>query len=127
VASTDDIVKDKTDQHQGHVVKGGRRRHEGNAAEEDWKIDVFEETYSELHVQYPLEQWCKDPGKEEEDKAIVELTVRKQTLRPNDTPLQNNNISELRNTIGCANTTSLLTIIDALPNTVISGQVKPSF
>jgi hypothetical protein len=75
VASTDDIVKDKADQHQGHVVKRGRRRYAGRVKEGDREIDVFEETYSEFLVQYPLEQWCNDAGKEEEDKAIVELTM----------------------------------------------------
>jgi hypothetical protein len=77
VASTDDIVEDKADEHPEHVVKRGRRRDGGRAAEGDWEIDVLEETYSELLVQYPLEQWCKDAGKEEEDEAVVELTVRK--------------------------------------------------
>ena len=77
MASTDDIVEDKADEHPEHVVKGGRRRHVGREAERDWEIDVLEETYSESLVQNPLEQWCKDTDKEEEDEAIVELTVRK--------------------------------------------------
>jgi hypothetical protein len=77
VASTDDIIKDKADKNPGHVVKGGRRRYVGRAAEGDWEINVLEETYSKLLVQYPLEQWCKDAGKEEEEEAIVELTPRK--------------------------------------------------
>src|ERR1700679_3074770 len=77
VASTDDIVKDKADEHCGHVVKGGRRRYVARAAEDDWKIDVLEEPYSELLVQYPLEKWCNYAENEEEDEAIVELTVRK--------------------------------------------------
>jgi hypothetical protein len=45
VASTDDIVEDKADEHPEHVVKGGRRRHVARAAEGDWEIDVLEETY----------------------------------------------------------------------------------
>ena len=88
MASTDDVVEDKADQHRGHVIKGGRWRHAARAAEGDWEIDVFEETYFELLVQYPLEQRCKDADKEEEDEDIIELTVRKQTSRSNDTPLQ---------------------------------------
>ena len=75
MASPDDIVKGKADKQRGDVVKGGCRRYVGRAAEDDWEIDVLEETYSELLVQYPLEQWCEDTGNEEEDKAIVELTV----------------------------------------------------
>ena len=75
VASTDDIVEDKADEHKERVVKGGPRRYVGRAVEGDWEIDILEETYSELLVQYPLEQWRKDAGKEEEDEAIVELTV----------------------------------------------------
>jgi hypothetical protein len=74
VASTDDIVEDKADEHRGHVVKGGRDVERDG--EDNWEIDVLEETCPELLVQYPLEQWCKDAGKEEEDEAIVELTVR---------------------------------------------------
>jgi hypothetical protein len=77
VASTDDIVKDKADENPGYVVKGGRRRNVHRAAEGDREIDVLEEIYSELLVQYPLEQGCKDTGKEEKEEAIVELTVRK--------------------------------------------------
>ena len=76
VASTDDIVKDKANESPGHVVKGGRRRYVGHAAKGNREIDVSEETHSELLVQYPLEQRCKDAGKEEEDEPIVELTVR---------------------------------------------------
>jgi hypothetical protein len=75
VASTDDIVEDKANEEPGHVVKGGRRRYGGRAAEGDWEINILEEIYTELLVQYPLEQWCKDAGKKE-DEAIVELTVR---------------------------------------------------
>jgi hypothetical protein len=75
-ASTDDIVEDKADEHKEHVVKRGRRRYGSRVAEGNWEIDVLEETYSELLVQYPLEQWCKDADKEEDDKAIVDLTVR---------------------------------------------------
>ena len=99
MAPTDDIVEDKADEYQQHVVKGGRSGHVACAAEGDWEIDVFEEIYSELPVQYPLEQRCKDAGKEEDDEAIVELTVRQYTLRPNDTPLQHN-IFQPRNTKG---------------------------
>ena len=73
MASTDDIVKGKADEHQGHEVKGGPRRYGGRAKEGDWEIDVFEEIYFEFLVQYPLEQWCKDADKEEAE-AIVELT-----------------------------------------------------
>ena len=77
VAPTDDIVKDKADENPGHVVKGGRRRYVARAAEGNREIDILEETYSELFVQYPLEQRCKDAGKEEKEEAIIELTVGK--------------------------------------------------
>ena len=33
----------------------------------DWEMEVSEETYPELLVQYALEQWCKDADKEEKD------------------------------------------------------------
>jgi hypothetical protein len=77
VAPADNIVKDKADEYPGHIVKRGGRGHEVRATEDDWEIDVLEEICSELLVQYPLKQGCKDTGKEEEDEAIVELTVRK--------------------------------------------------
>jgi len=73
VASTDDTVEDKANEHLGHVIKGGCRRQAAHAAEGDCEIDVLEETHFELLVQYPLEQWCKDADKEEAE-AIVELT-----------------------------------------------------
>jgi len=75
VASLDDIVEDKADECPGHVVKGSRRKHVDRATEGDWEINVLEETYSELLVQYPLEQWCRNADKEEKDEAEVELTV----------------------------------------------------
>ena len=75
VASTDDIVEDEADQHREYEVKGSRRRHCAHATEGHWEIDVFEETRPELLLQYPLEQWCKDAGKKEEDETIVEPTV----------------------------------------------------
>jgi hypothetical protein len=77
VATTDDIVEDKAEEHRGHDVKGGPRNYAARAVEDDWEMDVLEKTYSELLVQYPLEQWCKNASKEEEDEAIVELSVRK--------------------------------------------------
>ena len=36
-------------------------------AKGDWEMDVLEEMYPELPVQYVLEQWCKDADKEEKD------------------------------------------------------------
>ena len=88
--SADDIVKNKADKHRGHGVKGGPRRYEGRSAEDDWKIDVLEETHFELLVQYPLEQWCKNAGQKEDYEAVVELTMREYSSRPNHTPLQCN-------------------------------------
>ena len=54
VASTDYTVEDEADEHCGHVVNGGRGRHEAIAVEGNCEIDLLEETYSELLVQYPL-------------------------------------------------------------------------
>ena len=76
MASANDIVEDKADEHKERVVKGDRKRHAGRALEGDWEMDVLEETFFELLVEYPLEQWCQDAGKEEEDETIVDLTVR---------------------------------------------------
>ena len=77
MASTDDVVEGKADEYPRHVVKGRCRRHVGHATKGDWKIDVLEETYPELLVQYPLEQWSKKAGQEEKYEAIIELTARK--------------------------------------------------
>ena len=55
MASTDDIVEDKADEHRRDDVKWGRRRYAGRAAEDEWEINVLEEIYSEPLVQYPLE------------------------------------------------------------------------
>ena len=75
MASTDDIVEDKADEDSGDDVKRGRGKQDARAAEGDWEIYVLEKTYSKLLVQCPLKQWCEDANKEEEDEAIVELTV----------------------------------------------------
>jgi len=50
VAPTDDIIKDKADEHPGHVVKRGCRRHEARAGEHEREVEVFEETNLELLV-----------------------------------------------------------------------------
>ena len=84
VASTDDIVEDKADD---HIVDGRHRRQKVRASEDERKVDVLEKIDSELLVQHPLEPRCKDAGKEEDSEAVVKLTVREQALRPNDTPL----------------------------------------
>ena len=71
MAPTNDIVNDEADEHGGYVIKGCRRRHGASGAEGDWEIDVLEEIYFELLVQYPLEQRCKKAGKAKEEEAIV--------------------------------------------------------
>ena len=76
MASADEIVEDKANEHKEGVVKGDRKRYVGRAVEGDGEMDVLEETFFELLVEYPLEQWCQDAGKEEEDETIVDLTVR---------------------------------------------------
>ena len=55
MASTDDIVEDKADEHPRDDVKWGRRRYVDRAAEGQWEINVLKKTYSEPLVQYPLE------------------------------------------------------------------------
>jgi hypothetical protein len=127
VAPTNDIIKEKADEHPGHVVKRGCRRQVARASENEREVDIFEEADPELLVQSPLYQRCKRAGQEEEDEAVVELTVREQTLWSNDTPLKHRQ-QELSNGNQkvCSNTTKLTTI-DAVPNTVVDGQMKPSF
>jgi hypothetical protein len=76
VAPTNDIVKDKADEHPGHIVEGRHRRQVFRATEDKREVDVLEETNFELPVQNPLEQWCEYADKEEEEEDIVGLTVR---------------------------------------------------
>jgi hypothetical protein len=38
-------------------------------------------------VHHPLDGWCSDAEKEEEDERVVELTVRENMMWSNDTPL----------------------------------------
>ena len=76
MAPTDYIVEDEADEPRGHVVNMGRGRHEAHVVEGDWEIDILEETYSELLVQYPLKQRRKDARKEEKNEAIIQLTLR---------------------------------------------------
>jgi hypothetical protein len=90
VAPTDDVVEDKADNHPGHVVKGCRGRYEGRSGEDEREVDILEKIDLEFLVQNPLEQWCKGACQEEEDESVEKLTVREQTLWPNDTPLQHN-------------------------------------
>jgi hypothetical protein len=48
VASTDDIIKDKTDQHPGHEVKRGCRGKVARAGKDEREVEIFEETDLEL-------------------------------------------------------------------------------
>ena len=50
VAPTDDIIKDKADQHPGHEVQRGRRRHAASAGEDKGEVEIFKETDPELLV-----------------------------------------------------------------------------
>jgi hypothetical protein len=50
VAPTDDIIKDKADEHPWHVVKRGRRRQVARAGEDEREVEILEETDPELLV-----------------------------------------------------------------------------
>lgn len=88
VAPTDDIVEDKAEEHPGHIVERRRRGHATRADEDDREAEVLEEIEFELFVQDPLNHRCDESGQETEGEAVVQLTVREQTLWSNHTPLQ---------------------------------------
>ena len=75
MAPTDNIVKDKANEHTGHVVQECRLRHVGHAGEDNWEVEILEEINPEPLVQNPLEYWCKGANQEEEKEAKVELSV----------------------------------------------------
>ena len=85
-APTDDMVEDEAGEHPGCIVDRRRRRNVGIGKDER-EIEVLETVHLELLVQDPLDSWCSDAEKEEEDERVVELTIREKTLWPNDTPL----------------------------------------
>ena len=45
---TDEVVKDKADEHPGHIVKGRCRRQIPRAGEDEREVDIFERTDLEL-------------------------------------------------------------------------------
>ena len=87
MTATDDVVEQEADEHPRHKVQRRRRRQGARTAEDNGEIEVLEETNSKLLVQSPLEERGDGTGQEEEDKAVVELTIREEPLRSNDTPL----------------------------------------
>jgi hypothetical protein len=48
VAPTDDIIKDKADEHPGHVVKRGCRRQVARAGEDEREVEILEESDPEF-------------------------------------------------------------------------------
>jgi len=50
VAPTDYVIKDKTDEHPGYVVKGRCRRQVARAGKDEREVEIFEETDPELLV-----------------------------------------------------------------------------
>ena len=87
VSPADDIVEQIADKHPGNVVERRRGGHATRAGEDEREVEVLEEFEPELLVQSPLYKRCNGPSEEEKDEAIVELTLREQTLWSNDTPL----------------------------------------
>ena len=55
VVPTDEIVKDKADEHTGHKVEECRWRQEGRGDKDEREVDVFEEIHPKLLMQNPLE------------------------------------------------------------------------
>lgn len=87
VATTHEIVKDVADDDPGYIVDRCRGRHVPRARKDDREIEVLEEIESELFVYCPLDEGSEHANQEKENDAIVELTVREQTLWSDDTPL----------------------------------------
>ena len=55
MAPADDVIKEKADEHPGHIVKRGCRRHAARGGENEWEVDIFEESNPELSLHNPLE------------------------------------------------------------------------
>ena len=87
VAATDHVVEQEANEHPRHVVEWRRRWNSGDGTKDEWEVDILETRQLELLVTRPLDEWRNSTHEEEEEKAIVELTVRKDTLWSNDTPL----------------------------------------
>jgi hypothetical protein len=87
VASTDDVVKSEADENPGYVVERRRGRQVVRASEDKREIQVLEGLYVEFLVEYPLNNWRKDPDQEEKDETVIELAMGEQTLWSDDTPL----------------------------------------
>jgi hypothetical protein len=87
VAATDHVVEQEANEHPTHVVEWRRRWNAVDGTKDDWEVDILEKRQLELLVTYPLDKRCNGAHEEEEDKVIVEATVRKDTVWSNDTPL----------------------------------------
>ena len=87
MAATDDEVEQKANKHPTHVVQRRRRGYAAGAAECEWEVEVLEKAHPEILVQSPLDKGNNGAYQEEEDEAIVELTMREQTPWSNNTPL----------------------------------------
>ena len=85
VAATDHVVEQEANEHPRHVVEW-RRRWNGDGIKYDREVDILEKRPLELLVTHPLDKW-RNGTHEEEEKAIVGMTVRKDTFWSNDTPL----------------------------------------
>ena len=65
MAPTNDIVKDKADEHTRHIVEGRRRRQVASDAKDEREVDILEEIDPELLVAESIEimvRACR-PGK----------------------------------------------------------------
>ena len=76
MAPTDDVIEDEADQHPGHKVERGRWRHRARTREDDRKVEVLEDADLVPLLQNPLAQRCDGAEEEEEDEAVVQLSVR---------------------------------------------------
>ena len=87
VAATDHVVEQEANEHPRYVVEWCHRWNIGDRTKDEWEVDILEKGQLELLVTRPLDKWCNSTHEEEEEQAIVEVTVRKDTLWSNDTPL----------------------------------------
>jgi hypothetical protein len=88
VAATRDVVEQETNEDPRNKIYRSRGWNRIYCDKKKWKIEVSQESDLEPPVQYPLDNRKDCTKKEEEQEAEVKLTVREETLRADDTPLQ---------------------------------------
>jgi hypothetical protein len=82
--ATDNVIENEADEHPRHIIKWRCRWNEANGAENDREVEILEKRQLKLLVENPLDEWRNSARKEEEEKVIIEVTVREETMWSNN-------------------------------------------